>query len=70
MNYARVIERANDGSYFAYVLDMPGCVACGKALEEVREEIRAALVLHIASLREHNEPVPPATSQVDTVRAA
>ena len=29
MDYVVVIERAADGSYSAYVPDLPGCVACG-----------------------------------------
>ena len=29
MSYVFVIEPASDGSYSAYVPDLPGCVACG-----------------------------------------
>jgi len=70
MDYAVVIEKAPDGSYSAYVPDLPGCVACGETSEEVRRLIAEAIVLHIESLREHNEPVPPPTTTVATVHAA
>ena len=36
MKYVYVIERAADGSYSAYVPDLPGCTTCGDTPEEVR----------------------------------
>jgi len=68
--YAVVVEQGRDGSYSAYVPDLPGCVACGDTPKEVRKLIREAVKLHIASLREHGEPVPKPTSKTCTVRAA
>lgn len=70
MEYVVVIERAADGSYSAYVPDLPGCVACGDTAEEARAEIAEAVQLHIESLREHGEPVPPPVTTTDRVRAA
>ena len=70
MEYAVVIEQAQDGSYSAYVPDLPGCVACGDTLKEVRKLIREAVKLHVASLREHGEPVPKPAAKTCTVRAA
>lgn len=46
MRYAVVIEQAN-GNYAAYVPDLPGCVATGTTLEEVGENIREAIRLHL-----------------------
>jgi predicted RNase H-like HicB family nuclease len=68
--YIVVIEHAQDGSYSAYVPDLPGCVTCGDTPEEVRTLIAEAVRLHIESLKAHNEPVPPPSAQVDRVRAA
>ena len=34
MEYLVVIERAEDGSFSAYVPDLPGCVSCGDSIEE------------------------------------
>jgi predicted RNase H-like HicB family nuclease len=68
--YVVVIEHAPDGSYSAFVPDLPGCVACGDTPEEVRTLIAEAVQLHIESLRAHNEHVPPPSAQVDRVRAA
>jgi predicted RNase H-like HicB family nuclease len=59
MEYVVVIEPAPDGSFSAYVPDVPGCVACGDSVHEVRALIAQAVPLHIDSLRSHGEPVPP-----------
>ncbi|MHC4442349.1 MAG: type II toxin-antitoxin system HicB family antitoxin [Planctomycetota bacterium] len=70
MNYIVVIEKSSDGSYSAYVPDLPGCVSCGDTIEEVKDLIKGAVNLHIESLRRHGEPVPPPTATTDTVHAA
>lgn len=70
MEYVVVIEKAADGSFSAYVPDLPGCVACGDSQEEVRRLIEAAVSLHIDSLRNHGEPVPSPTASTHTVHAA
>ena len=70
MKYVYVIEQAVDGSYSAYVPDLPGCTTSGDSPAEVRELIREAVQLHIESLRENGEPVPPPTAVADVVEAA
>ena len=67
MDYIVVIERAEDGSYSAYVPDLPGCIACGETPEEVRRLIEEAAALHIDSLRRHGEPVPPPSAMAHVV---
>jgi predicted RNase H-like HicB family nuclease len=70
MEYVVVIEPASDGSYSAYVPDLPGCVACGDSLAEVQALIAEAVNLHIESLRQHGEPVPPPSVVAHKVHAA
>lgn len=70
MDYVVVIEKAADGSYSAYVPDLPGCVSCGDSPEEVRRLIEEAVALHIESLRRHGEPVPRPTATAHVVHAA
>ena len=70
MDYVIVIEKAADGSHSAYVPDLPGCVACGDTPEEARTLISEAVALHIESLRQHGEPVPPSTTMTGIVHAA
>lgn len=64
--YLVVIENS-EGSYSAYSPDLPGCVAAGETIEEVRSLMREAIQMHIESLREHGEPVPLPTSSADYV---
>jgi predicted RNase H-like HicB family nuclease len=70
MKYVYVIEQAADGSYSAYVPDLPGCTTSGATADEVRRNIKDAVNSYIESLREHNEPVPAPTTTVDVVEAA
>jgi predicted RNase H-like HicB family nuclease len=60
--YLIVIEGNGSGNYSAYSPDVPGCVATGDTREEAEALMREALALHIASLREHDEPVPEPSS--------
>ncbi len=64
--YLVVIENS-EGSYSAYSPDLPGCVAAGDTVEEVRSLMREAIQMHIESLREHGEPIPPPSSSADYV---
>lgn len=57
MKYVVVFERTPN-NWSAYVPDLPGCVAAGDTREEVECLIREAITLHIAALREQNQPVP------------
>jgi len=70
MKYVVVIERAQDGGYWAYLPDLPGCVSAGDTRDEAERNIREAVEMHLESLREHGEPVPPPTASVTTVDAA
>jgi len=58
MEYLVVIERAADGSYSAYVPDLPGCVSCGETVDEAQSLIQEAISLHLDSLRSHKEEIP------------
>jgi len=68
MRYAVVIEKAN-GNYSAYVPDLPGCVATGKTVAAVEEEIRIAIRFHIEGLKTDGLEIPAPTSIADYVEA-
>jgi len=70
MDYAIIIEPADDRSYSAYVPDLPGCISCGDSPGEVLDSIKEAIQGRIPTLREFNEPVPAPRSFASTVRAA
>lgn len=69
MRYAMIIETGKR-NYSAYLPDLPGCIATGKTLEEVRERMREAIELHLAGLREDGLPIPQPTTLADYVEAA
>lgn len=64
-SYVIVIERATD-NFSAYVPDLPGCIATGRTVEEVTENMRVAIDMHIEGLKEDGLDVPE--PQVETVR--
>ena len=70
MQYVYIIERANDGSYSAYVPDLPGCTSCGDSVAELRENVREAVAMYVDALRDRGETVPAATSLAEVVEAA
>jgi predicted RNase H-like HicB family nuclease len=57
MRYAVIIERGPT-SYGAYVPDLPGSVAVGQTVEEVRRLIGEAVDFHIDGLQRAGLPVP------------
>jgi predicted RNase H-like HicB family nuclease len=67
--YAVVIERTAS-NYGAWVPDLDGCVSTGVTLEDVKVNITEAIEMHIESLREHGESVPPPLAQVAVVQVA
>ena len=70
MDYVVVIEKSGDGSFSAYVPDLPGCVTSGDSVDEVRVLIEEAVVLHLDSLRRHGESVPAPATTVHIIHAA
>ncbi|NJM35557.1 MAG: type II toxin-antitoxin system HicB family antitoxin [Rhodomicrobium sp.] len=66
MQFAVVIENAGT-NYSAYVPDLPGCVAAGDTLQDVKDLIREAIVLHIIGLREDGLPIPQPSTHVTDI---
>jgi predicted RNase H-like HicB family nuclease len=50
--------------------DLPGCVATGKTIDELRERMSEANELHLQGMREDGLPIPEPTSLADYVEAA
>ena len=64
MEYVVIFEKGNN-SYGASVPDLPGCIAVGETMEEVREVIAEAIEFHIEGLREDGDVIPlPSSSLV------
>lgn len=69
MRYAVIIEKG-ERNFSAYVPDLPGCVATGKTLEEVKRRMSEAVELHLRGMREDGLSIPEPTSLADYVEAA
>ncbi len=68
MKYLVVVEKA-EGNFSAYVPDHPGCVATGMTPEDVQQNIREAVAMHLEGLREDGLPIPEPQAQAEFVEA-
>lgn len=67
--YVYVIERAEDGSYWAYLPDLPGCTTSADSLEEVERQLHEAVDLYLRYFTERGLPLPPRQARVGTLTA-
>jgi predicted RNase H-like HicB family nuclease len=66
--YLVVIEKARR-NYSAYLPDVPGCVATGKTVKEVKENIAEALKFHLNGLAEDGIMIPDPSAKSDYITA-
>jgi predicted RNase H-like HicB family nuclease len=57
-SFTVIIEPDEEG-FHAFVPALPGCHSFGATVDEARANIAEAAELHVESLREDGEPVPP-----------
>lgn len=69
MRYAMIIEQ-EERNYSAYLPDVPGCIATGKTIEELKQRMSEAIELHLRGMREDGLPIPEPTSLAEYVEAA
>ena len=62
-----VVEQDEDGLYVASVPVIQGCYTQGETYEEVMENIKDAIKLHIEARKELGEPIPMEVA-IDEVR--
>jgi len=59
MKFRTIIEQDEDGNYVVQCPALPGCISEGKTREEALTNIKDAIEGYMASLKKHNEPIPP-----------
>ena len=69
MRYVMIIE-PGERNYSAYLPDLPGCIATGKTIEEVRQRMRKAIEIHLEGMRADGLPIPKPSTLADYVEAA
>ena len=57
-----IIIESGSHNYSAYAPDLPGCIATGRTLEEVKSNMREAISMHIQGMLEDHEPIPTSSS--------
>jgi predicted RNase H-like HicB family nuclease len=61
-----VIEKA-ENNHSAYSPDLPGCVATGVTIEEVKKSMHEAIERHVKGMQEDNLPIPEPQSIAEWV---
>jgi predicted RNase H-like HicB family nuclease len=69
MRYPVFFEKSPTG-YSAYIPDLPGCIATGGTLDEVRKLISEAMEMHIAGMIEDSDEIPDAPAHVEWVEVS
>jgi predicted RNase H-like HicB family nuclease len=62
MIYQAVFERADDGSVWAYVPDLPGCTSFGATIDEAQTNVAEAARLWIEDAHAKGEALPASTT--------
>jgi len=55
--YAIAIAKTRTG-FSAHVPDLPGCIATGRTVLEVKKRMAKAVEMHLAAMREDGEEIP------------
>lgn len=69
-SYVYVVERAEDGSLWAYLPDLPGCTTSAESADEIEGKLREAVDLYLSYYRDRGLPPPSPQARVGTLTAA
>jgi predicted RNase H-like HicB family nuclease len=57
MRYAVIVEAARRG-FSAFVPDLPGCIATGRTVADVKQKIAESMRFHLEGLAQDGVPAP------------
>jgi len=63
-----VIYESGPGNLSGFAPDVPGCASTGHSLEEMRENLREALVFHLEGLALDGQGMPEAATRLVEVQ--
>lgn len=69
-SYAAVAEQAIDGSWSAYVPDLPGCTAGGRTAKEALDNVTISIELWLEEASESGIPIPSPKSEIREISMA
>ena len=55
--YLIIFEKSKTG-YGAYAPDLPGCIATGRTIAEVKKRMAKAIEMHLAAMRADGDQIP------------
>lgn len=58
MEFTVVIQKAEEGGFWAEVPALPGCYSQGETVEKTMENIREAIEGHVEALRQEGQGIP------------
>ena len=71
MTYHAIYERANDGTIWGYVPDLPGATGAGSSLDDAKASLAEGVRLWIEVTKERGESIPePSTIATDTIEVS
>jgi predicted RNase H-like HicB family nuclease len=68
MQYIAYLHKQKKSDYGVSFPDFPGCISCGKSLEEARTLAAEALAFHVKGMLEDGETIPEASTLDDLAR--
>ena len=63
MKFRVLIEQDEDDVFVAIVPSLPGCITQGANRKEATANIEEAIVGYLASLKAHDDPMPPSIGE-------
>lgn len=63
-----VIVEKGQSNYSSYSLDLPGCIATGKTVEDTLEAMRSAIDFHLEGMMENGDELPEPRSLNSYIR--
>ncbi len=67
MKFRIIITQDEDGYFTAECTSLPGCISQGKTRKEALDNIKDAVKGYLASLKKHNEAIPPSITEVVSI---
>ncbi len=68
MKYAIVIEHIPGSNYSAYVPDLPGCVATGDSLDEIKRVMHEGIAFQLEAIGDDGLPVPEPLNLMELIK--
>ena len=69
MAHAVLIAATRTG-YSAHILDLPGCIATGQTLQQVKKRMQSAIEMHMHLMRADGDLIPEPTYRAENVEVA